>query len=603
MSLPEQLRELEARIAEAVGQALEEARRSLGQEMRRRSDEWLRSLEQVQAPSATFLTEADLAPITSSTRREGLQEGFEILRRAVSRLDGTHDQATTLATFLEEAGHFASRTALLLTFPEGARGWATFGFPSGSKAADLTVPYDPGTWAEVGRGRGWVELDSADCGPLCEYLEAELPERAVLVPMVLRDRVAAVLYADQLDPDDQLLPDALELLTYAAAQILELQGLRERATTPTLHPAAEVEGEGLPLWDLERESAAVAPVPEVAAEAEEAEEELAVVEPPVEAEVPTEETAAALEAAEEVAGEELFEAAEPEAGEAAEELPAWQVEPVEQVPEVEEPPVAEAPPEEPALEVEPEGVPWSYEEAPPETEEAAVTSEIEVEEVEEEAEAVAEEEVVAEPPAESLDATIRVSREALTEYAQQPAEVAPEEAGVEVEEPEVEEPPPLPAEEEEEPVEAEPIAEPDISEDETVLIQRPDLAPPPAEPEPGRTSPAGGPVAPPPDLQGPGWAFRAGRAEEEGEEATDTLHEEARRLARLLVSEIKLYNEEQVDEGRRHRDIYRRLREDIDRSRQMYEERVDERVREEVDYFYQELVAILAAGEAEALGI
>ncbi|HET9227869.1 MAG TPA: hypothetical protein VFR31_14435, partial [Thermoanaerobaculia bacterium] len=83
----------------------------------------------------------------------------------------------------------------------------------------------------------------------------------------------------------------------------------------------------------------------------------------------------------------------------------------------------------------------------------------------------------------------------------------------------------------------------------------------------------------------------------------DSLHEEARRLARLLVSEIKLYNEEQVEEGRRKRDIYERLREDIDRSRQMYEERVEARILKTTDYFYQELVRILAAGDAKALGI
>jgi hypothetical protein len=80
-------------------------------------------------------------------------------------------------------------------------------------------------------------------------------------------------------------------------------------------------------------------------------------------------------------------------------------------------------------------------------------------------------------------------------------------------------------------------------------------------------------------------------------------HEVARRLARLLVSEIKLYNEEQVEEGRRNRDIYERLREDIDRSRQMYEERVDPQILKTTDYFYQELVRILAAGDARALGI
>jgi hypothetical protein len=87
----------------------------------------------------------------------------------------------------------------------------------------------------------------------------------------------------------------------------------------------------------------------------------------------------------------------------------------------------------------------------------------------------------------------------------------------------------------------------------------------------------------------------------EGEE--DSTHEEARRLARLLVTEIKLYNEEQVEEGRRSRNIYQTLREDIDRSRQIYEERVDEGVRTGTDYFHDELVRILAAGESEVLGV
>ena len=83
----------------------------------------------------------------------------------------------------------------------------------------------------------------------------------------------------------------------------------------------------------------------------------------------------------------------------------------------------------------------------------------------------------------------------------------------------------------------------------------------------------------------------------------NALHEEARRLARLLVSEIKLYNEEQVEEGRRHRDLYLRLKEDIDRSRQIYDERVHDSVRGTTDYFQQELVRSLAGGDPRALGM
>ncbi len=80
-------------------------------------------------------------------------------------------------------------------------------------------------------------------------------------------------------------------------------------------------------------------------------------------------------------------------------------------------------------------------------------------------------------------------------------------------------------------------------------------------------------------------------------------HEEARRFARLLVSEIKLYNEEEVDQGRRNHDLYKRLKEDIDRSREMFDRRVAANIREARDYFQEELVRILADGDADALGM
>ena len=80
-------------------------------------------------------------------------------------------------------------------------------------------------------------------------------------------------------------------------------------------------------------------------------------------------------------------------------------------------------------------------------------------------------------------------------------------------------------------------------------------------------------------------------------------HDEARRFARLLVSEIKLYNESKVEQGRKNNDLYERLKEDIDRSRQMYDERISDDVRKVSNYFYDELVRILADGKADALGL
>ena len=76
----------------------------------------------------------------------------------------------------------------------------------------------------------------------------------------------------------------------------------------------------------------------------------------------------------------------------------------------------------------------------------------------------------------------------------------------------------------------------------------------------------------------------------------------ARRYARLLVSEIKLYHEAAVAQGRRDKNLVERLRPEIDRARKLYEERVPASVRARTNHFGQELVRTLASGDASLLG-
>jgi len=82
----------------------------------------------------------------------------------------------------------------------------------------------------------------------------------------------------------------------------------------------------------------------------------------------------------------------------------------------------------------------------------------------------------------------------------------------------------------------------------------------------------------------------------------EKLHSEAKRFARLLVSEIKLYNEHHVVEGRGNRDLYLRLKRDIDRSREMYEKRISPIVSRKIDYFHDEIVRILGDNDPSTLG-
>jgi hypothetical protein len=75
----------------------------------------------------------------------------------------------------------------------------------------------------------------------------------------------------------------------------------------------------------------------------------------------------------------------------------------------------------------------------------------------------------------------------------------------------------------------------------------------------------------------------------------------ARRYARLLVSEIKMYNDGAVRTGRERRDLLQRLKPEIERARRLYEERVAPSHARDL-YFQQELLQTLAEGDQSLLG-
>jgi hypothetical protein len=82
----------------------------------------------------------------------------------------------------------------------------------------------------------------------------------------------------------------------------------------------------------------------------------------------------------------------------------------------------------------------------------------------------------------------------------------------------------------------------------------------------------------------------------------DELHKKARRFAKLLVEEIKLYNQPRVEEGRQHKDLYDRLRVDIEKSRSTYDKRYAESPVASANYFTQELIRILADNDVSLMG-
>lgn len=565
--------------------------------------------------------------MTSALEAAGRQAVAEIMK-TVTAVDGATTQPDILLALLEGCSRFASRAAFFLTRPGAIQGWASTGFGRGAAAIEgLELEYGEGAWAELARGVGAVSLDEGECAELCGRIGVPPGSEGVLVPFALRGQLGGALYADRLAGEGRLDVASLQLVTHAAAQALETVAFRG-GISPALRSSGEagVEATGIPLWQAPAPPpVAEAPTAEAAepiaaeAPAEEevevpveeeveapAEEEMVAAEEPEEEKVETvpgeplpevtaeaaepHETAAELgfETAESVvpepAAEELAEEPEPELEDTSADIWALEEdeeptevgvapEPIAAAPEPSPPPSEMVGQETVRLDVAgfqgPEGVPppAAQEFRPPELEPAAPPEVVPPAVAEREAAPPPEPEIAAPEPADLSEAPTFISREPLVPAPPPEPEIAPP--------PEPETAPPPPADY----VPAAPAVE-----------RRPE--PPPSSTE----------VAPPAGLEGPGSAF-AKSPPQEMAEGEDALHEEARRLARLLVSEIKLYNEEIIDEGRRHADIYDRLKDDIDRSRQMYEERIDPRLRGREDYFHQELVQRLAGGDESLLGM
>lgn len=117
---------------------------------------------------------------------------------------------------------------------------------------------------------------------------------------------------------------------------------------------------------------------------------------------------------------------------------------------------------------------------------------------------------------------------------------------------------------------------------------------PPEQPAPAPQPVEAPPSAPPPPAAG----FDVSQLSEEEQK----IHKDAKRFAKLLISEIELYNKGKVADGRKNNDLYKRLKTDIDRSRLTYEKRFGKTVAKQYDYFHEELVRSLAASNAESLG-
>lgn len=473
------------------------------------------------------------------------------LKESLHRIDSGKTQVEILDMFLEEASKQAGRVALFIYKGEQVMGWKGMGFTrmgsDDTRVKTIALPLSEGNPLHaVFQSKHSYLYQPLVEDMICRGIEGPRPDRIFLVPMIIRDKVSAALYADEVKGATPLHPDALEILTWAASLAVNLLGQRQLVPCPTLTPGA-IKIEGTRPTPSAPSAAPPPPVPSA---------------PP--AAPPTSERTQKIDVT------------------AMQELEALRRETLKRpVPHLEPRPVPEPPP-------------------PPKVETMPTAPE---------------------PPAYEMDYAPEPAVEATAISAPEPysaAEAPPVTEWAQVEpEPEPEPappppPPPVPAFKPGPPQAAAPRPAT------TTFIPQPPTPFAPMIPPPKPTA-ATAPmpkleeelpkksveVKPPPGFKKdrPGFGFESFQPQPGLSVEESRRHDEARRFARLLVSEIKLYNEPKVEEGRKNKSIYSLLREDVDRSKQIYEERIAADIRSKSDYFRQALVSILANGDASALGI
>lgn len=76
-------------------------------------------------------------------------------------------------------------------------------------------------------------------------------------------------------------------------------------------------------------------------------------------------------------------------------------------------------------------------------------------------------------------------------------------------------------------------------------------------------------------------------------------HERAKRMARLIVSDLVLYNKDKIAEGIRNDTLFDVLEQELKEGKEYYEKNVDPKVRAESDYFNLAIVDILIKGRGD----
>ncbi|MGB9071773.1 MAG: hypothetical protein WCC22_03820 [Terriglobales bacterium] len=203
---------IEAMVERVVAEVLESQTVQLRDEIVRRVRKEISEAPSAETPSASSATSASLAS-------------------AVAEIQLGTTQREILRALLDGCARYAARVALFVVRGGNATGWQGRGFSSNDAVKDFALDVNAPAVVRAVGDRTVVEAGTTDLDArFLQDFGTPSSGKARLLPLVLKDKVAALVYADGgTEGTNSLDAGALDLLVLSTSAWLEIHSLRKQA--------------------------------------------------------------------------------------------------------------------------------------------------------------------------------------------------------------------------------------------------------------------------------------------------------------------------------------------------------------------------------------
>src|SRR5213592_4301989 len=173
----------------------------------------------------------ELQPHLGQKSRPQSQENSPAnLLKAISAIDAGTTQKEILRTLLDNTVRYSGRVALFVVRGGAAIGWQGRGFENNDDVKDFALDVNMGAAARVLQARMAFGGSAAETDPqLIAHFGAPSDDQVLILPLLLKDKVAALVYADAgSDGNGKMDAVALEVLVTATSAWLEVASLRKQ---------------------------------------------------------------------------------------------------------------------------------------------------------------------------------------------------------------------------------------------------------------------------------------------------------------------------------------------------------------------------------------